>query len=284
MYMYVFWYLYTYILFLYSFCPIYIYIHKYVCIRIYICSFSLQLSPFSTCQKIYSLSKNSQWHSLQLARASCLLLSLCSLAPKTNHIKSEKWHLSQLQLPRMPVLSPAFFAKKLKIPPKNKSGIFLRCSFSVRLLLSVQWKLTGLPDTDPSHRYSHCNALQHTATLCNTMQRSATHYNALQHTATLCNTLQRSATHCNALQHTATLCNILQRSATHCNALQHTATLCNTLQHTATLCNTLQRNALEHTATLCNTLQRSATLCTTLHHTAPHCNTLQHTLSCTHCT
>ena len=49
---------------------------------------------------------------------------------------------------------------------------------------------------------------------------------ALQHTATQCNTLQHIATRCNALQHTATHCNTLQHIAMHCNTLQHTATHC----------------------------------------------------------
>jgi len=33
-------------------------------------------------------------------------------------------------------------------------------------------------------------------------------------------------THCNTLQHSATLYNTLQYTATHCNKLQHTATHC----------------------------------------------------------
>jgi len=72
--------------------------------------------------------------------------------------------------------------------------------------------------------------LHHTASHCNSMQRTAT----LQHTETHWNTLQHSATHCNTLQDTARHCNTLQLTATHCNTLQHTATHCNTLRHTAT--------------------------------------------------
>jgi len=94
---------------------------------------------------------------------------------------------------------------------------------------------------------------------CNTLQNSAALYNTLQHPAThsVCNTpaprrryLGRTshecwdtATHCNTLQHTATHCNTLHHIATHCSTLQHTATHCNTLQHTATHCNTLQHTA-----------------------------------------
>jgi len=85
------------------------------------------------------------------------------------------------------------------------------------------------------------NALQHTATNCNTLQQTATH------TATPCNTRQHTATYYSALQHTATHCNTLQHTTTHYSTLQHTATHCNTLQHTAAHCNTLQ-----HTATHCN--------------------------------
>ena len=62
------------------------------------------------------------------------------------------------------------------------------------------------------HACSHCNTLQHTATLCNTLQ----HRNTLEHIATHCNT------------------GIRYLLVTHCNTLQHTATHCNTLQHTAT--------------------------------------------------
>ena len=65
----------------------------------------------------------------------------------------------------------------------------------------------------------------------------------IQNSSLRCNTL---TTHCNTLQHSATLCHTLQHSqhsVTPCNTLQHPATLCNTLQHlhhSATLCNTPQ--------------------------------------------
>ena len=130
--------------------------------------------------------------------------------------------------------------------------------------------------------HTHCNTLQHSATLCNAVQRvgvplsymsvraaagvpradiksralqhTATHCNTLPHTATHCNTLQRIAMHCNALQHTSvhfsylsTLCvPCFGRNLAHWNTLQHTATHCNTLQHTATHCNTLQHSAREY--------------------------------------
>jgi len=109
--------------------------------------------------------------------------------------------------------------------------------------------------------------LQHTATRCNTLQRTAKHcYTlALQHTATHCTALHRTATHiqhyCNALQHyiqKSSRCNTLQHAATHCITLQHTrtATHCNTLHDTVSHCDAhttlLQRTAtlLQHTATL----------------------------------
>ena len=125
------------------------------------------------------------------------------------------------------------------------------------------------------------------------------------------NTLQHTATHCNALQHTATLqrwAQILKSqlitSDVHIyicpktHRKQHTATHCNTLQRTATDCNTtamgthsqkvssilviftyiyiprpMKSNTLQHTATHCNTLQHTAAPCSTLQHTATPCNT-----------
>ena len=128
----------------------------------------------------------------------------------------------------------------------------------------------------------HCNALHHTATLCNSLQRVhlqrmgeifsfkylytciCTHMREKQRDETFkysgffvmvvggSSALPHSATHCNTLQRTATLCNTLQRKRTSkysgfCmtavvdgSALQHCATHCNTLQHSATPCNTLQ--------------------------------------------
>ena len=140
--------------------------------------------------------------------------------------------------------------------------------------------------------------------------------NALQHTATHCNTLQHAATHCNTLQylhsHLMKSCcvSLLLCTSTHCNTLQHTAMHCNTLQHAAipaihavisrrrVACPS--RYLLQHTAAHCNSLQHSTTLCRTLPNTLPqneilaqashhvvflallamHCNTLQHTAVC----
>ena len=119
--------------------------------------------------------------------------------------------------------------------------------------------------------------IRHTATLCNTLQHTATHCTYSTH----CNTLHLLE----PLQHTALLRHLNRHSrsvkerglsewvyATDCNILQQTATDCNTLQLTVTDCNRLQR-----TATHCNALQRAATHCNALQRTATHCNARQHT-------
>ena len=66
---------------------------------------------------------------------------------------------------------------------------------------------------------SHCNTLQHSATL----KHSTTRCNTLQHrtVAWRCRRWCCHATNCNTLQHAATRCNTLQHAATHCNTLQH---------------------------------------------------------------
>ena len=127
------------------------------------------------------------------------------------------------------------------------------------------------------HCGTHCDALQPVATLCNTVQ----------HTATA--PRDREAAHARGAL-SATHCSTAQPSATHCNTLQHTTTHCNTLQHTATQAR-LERerkrererdavvmieevqahsSTLHHTATHCNPLQHTATRCNTLLHTATH--------------
>ena len=123
-----------------------------------------------------------------------------------------------------------------------------------------------------------CNALQHTATYCNTIFNSKNpshlHCNALQHAAAPSLTKSPPATRCNGLQH---ITNNFHKDP--CNALPHTAPQCNTMSNiapyitcTATHCNTLQ-----HTAIHCNTLQHTATHCNKLQHTPTHSNILQHT-------
>jgi len=126
-----------------------------------------------------------------------------------------------------------------------------------------------------------------TATHCNTLQHTATHFYvlregvpSLRHTATHCNILQHTATHCDTLQRTSTYC---EKVCHHCNTLQHTATYCNTLQHTATHCNTLLRIArmCVITAGALGVAQECSLYGTTSHNAlqyaaniAIHCNTL----------
>ena len=88
-----------------------------------------------------------------------------------------------------------------------------------------------------------CHALQHAATLCNTLQHRRVDSKRDFHSKMIITPETHCKSHCNTLQHTATHCSTLQRTATHCNTLQHTTTHCNTLQHTATHCNTLQHTA-----------------------------------------
>jgi len=65
-------------------------------------------------------------------------------------------------------------------------------------------------------------ALQHTATHCTALQRTATHHNTYTYGNNALPPLRvNTCMHCNALQRPATSCNALQHTATHCNALQH---------------------------------------------------------------
>ena len=129
--------------------------------------------------------------------------------------------------------------------------IYASCHTYVSMVISLSissrapdrmWKCTAthcnaLPHTTLQHSATHSHILQRTATRCNTpaqpTARSAESVNALQHTATHCNTLQHSATLCNTLQHTATHCKIPAQptacSTKSANTLQHTATQSNTL-------------------------------------------------------
>jgi len=164
----------------------------------------------------------------------------------------------------------------------------------------------------------HCNALQYTATHCNTQDHAvecpvydfafntATHSNTLPHPATP-RVVQSSAQCTTVLAHAATHCNILQYTATHCNTQGHAVEcllheLYDLASHAATHCNILQHIAthrVEGTTWLlthCSTLQYTEMLCKkqghaveclvydfaskTLQRTATRCNTLQHTRSC----
>jgi len=131
------------------------------------------------------------------------------------------------------------------------------------------------------HTATHCNTLQHTATIRRTCANSLVHaiqktQYRLQHAAA-----HWTATHCNTLQHTATRCNTLQHTELQHTAAHWTATHCNTLQHTATHCNTL--HLLVAPEPICWSMQswKRSIKCveirqrTELQHTATHCNTLQ---------
>jgi len=116
----------------------------------------------------------------------------------------------------------------------------------------------------------HCNALQYTATRCNTLQQFFTYtYMYIP----LCNTLQHATTQC-----TATRCNTLQH-VLHMYIYVHT-----TLHHTATRYNTLQHVLqiyMYSCADVCVREQRAATHCNTLQHAATHCN-MFFLYTCTH--
>jgi len=118
------------------------------------------------------------------------------------------------------------------------------------------------------HTPTHCCTLQH-AVVCNCIwrggwehQRLVKRWYVLQHIATHCNTLLRTATYYNARQRFVASYEVKKRRALEMGSrpytlqcimltLQHTATPCNTLQHTAIHCNTLQ-----YTAICCITLQQ----------------------------
>jgi len=126
------------------------------------------------------------------------------------------------------------------------------------------------------------NTLQHDATHCNTMQRTA------KLTCTFIFPVRLWMSHEWVMSHVyescATRCNTLQHTVTHSDTLQHTATHCNTLQHIATCCNTWcpanigclhMANTLQHVATHYHTLQRTATHYNQLQHTSTCCNISQ---------
>ena len=121
------------------------------------------------------------------------------------------------------------------------------------------------------------------------MQHTATHCNALQRTATIsCNTLHRKLQNSTLRQRsrgiTAVDYNVndtLQHTATYYNILQHTTT------HTATQFREIavpaqnEPDTLQHAARYCNTLWwnwQTTTHCNTMQYTATHCNTHYNTL------
>ena len=93
---------------------------------------------------------------------------------------------------------------------------------------------------------THCSALQHTATHCNTLQQSAATRDISHFFSDVY--LLSSGT---ATQHYGTL-QFTHYTATESfnRALQHTATRCNTLQHTVAHCSTLQQSVATQDARL----------------------------------
>ena len=94
------------------------------------------------------------------------------------------------------------------------------------------------PRTRPTNSGWFAEGLTLTRKIGHSFTHTVTHYNILQHTATLCNTLQRPVWRTNTHQTEGILW---------VSTLQHTATYCNTLQHSATLCNTLGKRTHTHT-------------------------------------
>jgi len=109
--------------------------------------------------------------------------------------------------------------------------------------------------------YMNCNNMQHTMTLQQTIDTTATRKNIPQFH---CNVAHRIIIHRDTLQQTAVLCNTLHCYCIHYLTPQHTVNTCNTLHHTTTYC-----NALQCTALLCYTLVNTATHCKYLQHNAP---------------
>ena len=65
------------------------------------------------------------------------------------------------------------------------------------------------------HAVTHHNALQHTATYCNTQAPNWYRSQTTVHMPTPCNTLRHFVTHCDTI---AICCKMLQQTKTHCNA------------------------------------------------------------------
>ena len=104
----------------------------------------------------------------------------------------------------------------------------------LRVCVPLSWGSCALLTTAPFlQTTAQFKILQHTATVCSTLQHNACC--KLQHAATPYNTLQHTATHCNTLQHTATHCNTMYFNATQCNILPHNTIQCNTNQYSNTL-------------------------------------------------
>ena len=141
------------------------------------------------------------------------------------------------------------------------------------------WPWIGFLSNPAVSACSQVSQLQHTTTRCNSLhslQHTATHWSLFQRSP-LSTPLQ---THCNSLQLTAALCNSVQPAGVflkcrlsqhHCSSLQLTATRCSVLQLTAICCN--PHDSLSSVASL-NTTQLTASHSTSLQLTATHCISL----------
>ena len=118
--------------------------------------------------------------------------------------------------------------------------------------------------------------LQHTATHCNTLQRTSHVIYYIRHThCSCCNTLQHTATHCNTRHTSYTILGthiarilgcVLQRVAACCSVLQCVAVCCSVLQCVAVCCSVLQCasvccSALQCVAVCCGVLQYGTVWC-----------------------
>jgi len=141
------------------------------------------------------------------------------------------------------------------------------------------------------HRCVCCNVVQCVAVCCSMLHVCVAAWCrvlqcgngfrvTLQHTATRCNTLQRSHTapHCRALVsshgHRCLCCSVVQCVAVCCSVLQCVAVCCSVLQCVAVIKKFDFRHIYVYTfwSQISFFLSRTATYSNTLQHTATHCN------------
>jgi len=105
------------------------------------------------------------------------------------------------------------------------------------------------------------------------------------HTRTWTHDMSHTATHCNTLQHTATVVWLQQSnhdtSHVHRRDITWHVTHCNTLQHPATHCNSSMTSAIQSRHISCP-YARCHMTCHTLQHTATHCMSHKWTSPVTH--
>jgi len=149
-----------------------------------------------------------------------------------SHLRRE-WHSSETSIqlcerrhnqpPNPNVLKPNL-PKNLN-PTPTFQMIFPGNKYAATLqLTATHYRFLLYPPRRDMVTATHCNTLQHYATLCNKLQHTTYYYNILQDETS---SLQHTATHCKTLQH----CNTLQHTATHCNTLQHANHFSSILQH-----------------------------------------------------